>query len=87
MQAPKLVATMMFFSTLSVWAAPQGTTPEASVRFNGTDLFVLRSSVGSISPAERAQVVNQRPAVSPPWSLPWNIQFLRPSARLLMVVL
>ena len=60
MQTLRLVVTMMFFSVFSVGAVPQGPAPEANVRINGTTLFVLRSGVGSIGPAERAQVVNQR---------------------------
>jgi small-conductance mechanosensitive channel len=55
-----LVVTMMFFSALTIWAAPQESTPAATVWINGTTLFALHSGVGSIAPAERAQVVNQR---------------------------
>ena len=55
-----LVVTMIFFTVFSVVATPQGAAPEANVRVNGTILFTLHSGVGSIGPAERAQVVNQR---------------------------
>ena len=49
-----LVVTMMFFSVLSVGAAPQGPAPKANVRINGTTLFVLRSGVGSLRQREQA---------------------------------
>lgn len=60
MQTPRILATMMFVCVLSAWAGPQEPVPQANVRINGRTLFALGSGLGSISPAERAQVVNQR---------------------------
>jgi small-conductance mechanosensitive channel len=51
---------MLFFSVLVLGATPQQPFSQADVRVNGAPLFTLRSGVGSIGPAERAQVVNQR---------------------------
>jgi small-conductance mechanosensitive channel len=60
MRALRFVVTLLFFSALPVCVAAQGKAPEASVRIDRTTLFVLHSGIGSIAPAERAQLVNQR---------------------------
>jgi small-conductance mechanosensitive channel len=60
MRALRFVVTLLFFSALPVCVAAQGTAPEASVRIDRTTLFVLHSGIGSIAPAERAQLVNHR---------------------------
>ena len=60
MRTLRLAVTILFLSGLAAGAIPQKAAPQANVHINGTTLFALRTSVGSIGPAERAQVVNQR---------------------------
>jgi hypothetical protein len=59
MRSGRLVITTMPIFTFSVGASPQRSGSEGNVRINRATLFVLPSGVGSIAPAERAQVVNQ----------------------------
>lgn len=60
MRTLKLAVTVLCFSILAVGAIPQKAAPQGAVRVNGTTLFTLHTSVGSIGPGDRAQVVNQR---------------------------
>jgi small-conductance mechanosensitive channel len=49
---------LFLFQAASLWGQVSG--PGAPVQVNGQSVFVLRTGVGSFSPAERAQAVNQR---------------------------
>ena len=77
MRTLRLAATMLFFSGLVLGATPQEPVSPASVRINGTTLFVLHSGVGSIGPPERARVVNERLQeilTSPPGSVKLDVE-------------
>jgi small-conductance mechanosensitive channel len=75
----KMVSAAMGLLILFHAASLRGQSPgtEATVHVNGQALFVLRAGVGSFSPAERAQAVNQRLAEilkSPPAKIEANVK-------------
>jgi len=60
MSRPSQIVLVLLLNVASVPLRAQTKGPEAEIRVNGEALFTLQYGVGSITPAERAQVVNSR---------------------------
>jgi small-conductance mechanosensitive channel len=60
MRKLRAIVLVISFSVLSITAAAQESRPSAAVQIGGRTLFVLHAGVGSFTPEERAQAVNER---------------------------